>query len=809
MSNHFIPFPFRQFQKRKTSTLIHLLGLALGLSTCLAIYLIADYELSFDRFHPSGEQIYRVVGRMKFNAQTNEEKIGFVPYALPMSMRAEISGLAHLAAFINFETAVVVQETGKPDKVFDRRNMETDPAEIVLAEPEYFKIFLYEWLAGDPKTALNAPYQVVLTEKKARRYFGDLDPAECLGRTLVYSDSLRMSVVGIVRDWAQPTDLTFRDFLSYATISNSFLKNRTDLTQWNDVWSASQAFVKLEEDTPIAQVESQFPAFSKSHTSGEFIFTPTLQPLSDLHFNADYKDNYSRKVHLPTLYGLMGIAAFILLLAIINFVNLSTAQSFQRIKEMGVRKVLGGSRSTLIAAYLGETALMTGAASLLALLIVPTALGYFESFLPPGLPFQLNGQVLGFLGLTGAATTLLAGLYPAFALSAFSPAQVLKGQAMARTGEKGYLRKSLIVFQFVVSVVFILGALLINRQISFMRHKDLGFQSDLVLMLNAPRGPENKLPAIYPQIQQLTGVEKTAMQLFEPMGQNFGLDLVTYKGKTEQAMEVSYKMGDEQFIPFYKMKILAGRNLLKSEEPKEMVITESMVTAMGLQKPEEAIGQQLIWMDTPYPIVGVVADFHQQSMREKIPPTFITTIPGTGNIIARLNAKSPAETAATIAQIAALWESIYPNHKMEYRFLNDEIAKFYENDLKTSRLVNLATFIAILISCLGLFGLSVFEAVQRTKEIGIRKVLGASVVGITGLLAKDFLKLVLIAVAIATPIAYYFMQQWLSDFAYRVDIQWWMFAGAGVLAMLIAFLTVGAQSVRAALANPVRSLRSE
>jgi ABC-type antimicrobial peptide transport system permease subunit len=328
-------------------------------------------------------------------------------------------------------------------------------------------------------------------------------------------------------------------------------------------------------------------------------------------------------------------------------------------------------------------------------------------------------------------------------------------------------------------------------------------------MLQAPRGPENKLPVIYQQIRQLTGVKNTAMQLFEPMGQNFGLDLVALKDKPEEKIEVSYKMGDEDFIPFYSMKILAGRNLLKSPEPKEMVITESMVTAMGLQKPEDAIGKELFWMDNAFPIVGVVADFHQQSMHEKIPPTFITTIPGTGNIIARLHGQTPAEAEATIAQIATLWASVYPNHKMEYRFLDEEIAKFYEKERKTSQLVNLATVIAILISCLGLYGLSLFEVEQRTKEIGIRKVLGASVAGITGLLARDFLKLVLIAIVIASPVAWYFMQKWLADYAYRIDIQVWMFVAAGAVAVGIAFLTVGFQAVKAALANPVKSLRSE
>jgi putative ABC transport system permease protein len=809
MGNNYFKLALRNLQKRKTSTAINLAGLTLGVSACLAIYLIASFELGFDRFHPSATRIYRVVGRMKFDANSNEEKIGFVPYALPKSMREEIAGLEHLAAFINFETAVIVPDAGKPDKVFARRNMEVDPAEIILAEPEYFEIFQYEWLAGNPKTALNEPYQVVLSEKKAKQYFGDRSPDACLGQTVIYSDSLRMTVSGIVRDWAQRSDLSFNNFLSYATIAGSFLKNQINLTEWNDVWSASQAFVQLGKNTSPVQIEAQFPAFTKAHVTGEFMFSPALQPMSGLHFDADYQDNYSRKAHLPTLYGLMGIAGFILLLAVINFINLSTAQSFQRAREVGIRKVMGSSRKSLITYFLSESLMLCVGAVLLAMLIVPQVFTTFESFLPRGLRFQINGEIWAVMGLIAVTTALLAGFYPAFVLSGYLPVKTLKGQTIQDAGQKGHLRQSLIVFQFVVSVFFILSTLIVNRQIAFMRNKDLGFQSDAVLMLPAPMGVENKTAILYPQIQKLAGVEKSALQVFEPMGKNFGLDIVTYKGKTEQSFEVSYKMGDENFIPFYEMKMLAGRNLLKSEEGKALVITESMITAMGLQKPEEALDKQLIWTGKPYPIVGVVADFHQQSMHEKIPPTFITSLPGIGNMVVKLRGQTPAETEAIIAQIAGLWAAVYPNHKMEYGFLDDEIGKLHEKERKTSSLVHLATFIAIFISCLGLYGLTVFSAARRTKEIGIRKVLGASVAGITGLLAKDFLKLVVIAVVIASPVAYYCMQQWLADFAYRIEIHWWMFAAAGAVAMAIAFLTVGGQAMKAALSNPVESLRSE
>ena len=568
MLTNYFKLALRTFQKHKTSTVIHLLGLTLGVSVCLAIYLITSFELGYDTFHPDSDRIYRVVGWMQFGAEGAENSVGFVPYALPQALRAEVSGLENVAAFHNFESAVKIPGVGKPDKVFERRDMDADPAEIILADPEYFQIFKYEWLAGNPKTALSAPFQVVLSEKKARQYFGDLPPLECIGKTVVYADSLQMTVSGVVRDWAQASDLAFTDFLSCSTLSNSFLKKHFNLNEWDDLWSASQAFVKLEQTATPAQVEGQFPAFAKAHFTGKMKFQPALQPLSDLHFDADYGDNYSRKAHLPTLYGLMGIAVFILLLAVINFVNLSTAQSFQRAKEVGIRKVMGGSRKSLVFQFLSETFVLTAAAALLSLLIVPQALVAFESFVPMGVRLQYDAMVLGFLGLTAVGTALLAGLYPSLALSGFLPVRALKGPNLQKNGQQGTLRKSLIVFQFAVSLVFILGTLLVNRQISFMRHKDLGFQPEAVLTLQAPRGPENQLPVLYPQIRQLVGVQEVALQLFEPMGQNFGLDRVVFKGTTEQVFDAAYKMGDVNFIPVYGMKLLAGRNLMKSEDDK-------------------------------------------------------------------------------------------------------------------------------------------------------------------------------------------------------------------------------------------------
>jgi putative ABC transport system permease protein len=807
LSNYF-KIAWRNLIRNKVSSLINMVGLTLGISVCLSIYLITSHELSYEKFHAQGDRIYRLVGTMKFNANAEEEPIGFVPYAMPQVVRAEITGLATVAAFHNFECSVIVPHSDKPAKVFERRNMENAPAEIIIAEPQYFDIFKYKWLAGNPKTALNEPYKVVLSEQKARKYFGDMAPDEMIGKELIYMDSLRMSVSGIVQDWTAPTDFTFTDFLSFSTISNSLVKNFINLNEWNDVWSASQAFVQLEQNTQPAQIEAQFPAFSKAHFTGEFKMQPALQPLYDLHFNADYGDNYAQKAHLPTLYGLMAIACFILILAAINFINLATAQSLQRAKEVGIRKVLGGSRQSLINQFMSETFLLTMVAIGLSLLVVPQALAFFQSFVPKGVGLEYGRTTLLFIVLIGTATALLSGLYPSFVLSNYLPAVTLKGQNVPAKGSIG-LRKSLIVFQFTVSLFFILGTILVGQQINFMRNKDLGFRSDAVITLQAPRGPENKFSVLYPQIQQLTGVEKAALQLFEPMGENFGLDHLTYNGTTPIALDAAYKMGDENFIPFYEMKILAGRNLLKSDAPKELVVSESLVKAIGLQHPEDAVGKQIQWRDKMYPIVGVVADFHQQSMHEKIPPTFISTTNHAGNMAIKLKDTNPEAVQATLTQIGQLWANVYPENKFEYTYLDESIAKFYEKEQKTARLVNLVTLLAILISCLGLYGLSTFMAAQRNKEIGIRKVMGASVLSLVGLMSKDFLKLVLIALVIASPIAYALMQKWLADFAYRIDIQWWMFVLAGAVAMVIAFVTVAGQALRTATINPVQSLRNE
>ena len=808
MFSNYVKIAWRNLLRNRVSTLINLLGLTLGITACLTIYFITSHELNYDTFHPNGERIYRLVGESQYGKNGEKNPVGFIPNAVPAAIRSEITGIETVAAFHNISSDVLIPNGKEKPKRFEGSKHD----EIVVVEPQYFDLFTYQWLAGNPRTALNEPFRVVLSERKAHTYFGDLSPDQIMGKEIIYQDSVRVSVAGIVKEWAQPTDFVFTDFISFATIRASQLKQAINLDQWNDIWSASQAFVKLPKIMTPAQLTKQFQRFGAVHFTKDMDlkFTPALQPLADLHFNDNYQDNYSRKAHLPTLYGLMAIASFILLIAAINFINLATAQSVQRAKETGIRKLMGSSRASLISQFLSETALLTFAAGLLSLLLVNPILGAFQTLTPKGLTVNLfSWQTLLFLLITTVTTSLLSGLYPSWLLSSFLPALTLKGQTALAGGQKGYLRKGLIVFQFTVSLVFIIGTLMVGRQLNFMRNKDLGFSTNAVVSIRPGGG--DKGPVLAQKLRQLSGIERVTMEWFPPMGSAYMMTKLKYRGKKEIEMDVSAKVGDENFIPLYQLRLLAGRNYLKSDSLRELVINATYAKALGFKKPADALNQLLEFEGKPHPIVGVVADFHEQSFHEKISAAFIAHLPQARNIGVKLATKGGrvSDLATTLASMEAQWKAVYPDRKFEYTFLDDSVAKLYEKEQQTGQLVNTATAIAMLIACLGLFGLATFTAEQRTKEIGVRKVLGASVASIVALLSQDFLKLVLVAIVIASPLAWWAMTKWLADFAYKVTIDWWVFALAGALAVVIALLTVSFQSIRAALMNPVKSLRSE
>lgn len=798
---------WRTLTRHKLYAVINVLGLTLGICACLVIWLITQYEFSFDRFQPDKDRIYRITTSQQL---TKSDPISIEPAVIPpvaAAVRAEIPGIETVAPYhILFDSKVDIPVKGSAPSPF--------PATPVVAGPEYFAIMHYDWLAGNPQTALSTPFTVVLSQTKALKYFGPVSPDRLIGRELVYNDSLHVSVAGIIRDWEGNTDFPFTEFISLATAQHGFLQRSLGLDQdnWKGVPFSSRVLLKLDRQANPTTVNTALSAlFDKRWPRGTM--SVALQPLANIHFTGNNGNTEIRTAHLPTLYALMSIALFILILAIINYVNLATAQSLSRDKEIGIRKVLGSKRGGIIFQFLLETFLLAVLAVCLAALLVNPVLTAFRSFIPAGVQFHLlSPATLLFLGGIAIITTLLAGIYPAGILSSYLPVLTLRGAGTPKGGEKWWLRKGLIVFQFTISLLFIIGTLVIGRQIRFMQTQDLGFKSDAIVLFstNESRDSLNRVKQLAENIRQLPGVAGAARENMPPMGLDRGMFTIEYHPLSDEKIPVAAIKADEYFIPLYGIRLLAGRNLLPGDTLKEVVINESLSKMLGFANPAKAIGQSIYTWNKYVPIAGVVADFHQASFHESIKPMLITSLACT-DMAVKLDTKnrSAADIKAILTRVESQWKEFYPDIPFEYTFLDESLALLYQKEQTTAWLMNIATGITIFISCIGLFGLTMFTTARRTREIGIRKVLGASVPDIVALLGKDFIILVIIALFIAAPVAWLFMQQWLEDYAYRIPLGVDIFLIAGAAILFITLLTVSLQSVKAAIVNPVKSLRTE
>ncbi|WP_276481678.1 ABC transporter permease [Paraflavitalea pollutisoli] len=814
---------WRSLVRNKLYSLINVLGLALGICACLSIYLIVRHEFSYDTFHPDRDRIFCVDATLRGN------HLNSTPGPMASAMRNEMTGFESIAAFQPYPASVTI-----PNGLQGASKYFEDDGSLMIAEPQYFDILQYHWLSGNARTALTQPHSVVLTASKARKYFGELPADRVIGQTIYYQDSLLATVTGVVADWTNNSDFNYSQWISYATIPVSLLKNEIKLDAWNEMNRSSQILVKLTAPTQPAQINTQFVAFTKRHYSAQLPITSRLQPLSGIHFHPEYGGN-GRKASLPVLYTLIAVAGFILLLAMVNFVNLATAQSMKRAREIGVRRVLGSNRSGIAWQFFTETFLLTIAAVLLAALLVTPAFRFFTDLIPAGVHFTMDIPTLLFLLAVTALTTLLAGFYPARVLAHYEPTATLKGITAVPGGGKGRLRKGLIVFQFTISLLFIIASVVVGAQLRYALHTDLGFTTDAILTISSP--PEQRLsgmgfasdkarsqqtasvtPAkialLTEQIRQLAGVEQVIRQWKPPIGHGHrGFEGGRLKNSEERPIKLSYHYGNQDYLPFYGMKLIAGRNLLPSDSTRELLISETGVRALGFSDVSKAIGQQVVINPfETYPIAGVVADFYENSFHQATWPTILLHDPAQEKTIAvkiATSNRTAGDIKTLIDQIEQHWKPLFPGQPMSYAFLDEAIANMYADDLRTERLINIAMAVTVFISCLGLLGLAIFSTARRTREIGIRKVLGASVSGILYLLCKDIVVLILLALAIASPLAWYLMHDWLQGFAYRTSLSAWMFVAAGLAAIGIALLTVGLQALQAARANPVKSLRTE
>ena len=832
-------FALRRLSRHKLTTVINILGLTLGVLSCLVIYLYVSFEFSYDKFHSEGDRIYRVIVWTEEATRGHGEGPSMPP-PLAADLRREATGFSAVTGFYTDDTRVLVPITGKPPRVIPTVS-EGEQQHINFADSQYMEIFHYQWLAGNAATALQKPFSVVLTESEARRYFGNGNPSDWMGRSLLYYDSLTVSVTGIVKDWQQNSDFGFKDLISYSTLAHSFLGR--DMNGWNMYQSNVNVYVKLSPGTTVAQAEKQFPAFFQRHRQlpDEVKGGLMLQPLADIHFNGAYNDNYGRRAHKPTLLALAGIALFILVIAAINFINLSTAQSILRAREVGVRKVLGSTRAGLVWQFLSETGFIVVAAMALALLLANPVIYALHGFIPEGVRLQLNDpQTWSFLGLTVLVTCLLAGWYPARALSSFLPVISLRGQGVQQLNSKSYLRKGLIVFQFTVSLVFIIGTMMVGRQIHFMLNTDLGFKKDAIFTIDLPWDqPGNKKAVLADEIRRLSGVQQVSLSGGSPEASGHGGTFVEYKGRTTTRIDASCDLIDTNYMSVYGLGLVAGRNFYVADTQRRgsdpgqagsapagtvsapaqppfqaFILNETAARSLGFNRPADAVGQQIKtgFGGITGPVVGVVRDFHAESLHEQIKPFFFSTKKDAGAMLSlKLSgaALSPGQVKTLITQLEAAFKKVYPETSFQARFFDEALQRQYEREQQTAQIMNLAMGIAIFISCMGLFGLAAFTANQRTREIGIRKVLGAGVPHLVSLLSREFILLVVLSTLIAAPLAGWGMHQWLQDFAYRTSMPWWIYVLAGVAAVAIALITVSFQAIRAATANPVDSLRSE
>ena len=811
MSDNQLRSALRSLGRHKGYTTINILGLALGLCACLAIYNIVGYEFSFDRSFPDRDQIYRIGSRVQEDNGNDSRAEGYgesIPAAAPAALRAEMPLIETLAAYYPYNAGITIP--GDRAAADPTRFQPTGSA--ILADKDYFAIFPYSWLAGSPSQSLTRPYSVVLTESKARQYFGDIPTARLMGREIIYGDSLHVRITGIIKDYEGNTDFAYTDFISFSTIGQSFLKRtyRSDLWRFNPGIPGIQAFLKLPKTTNPRQAAAVLDAFTQRHIATDSFlrllrFTLVLQPLGDVHFNEGYSHDGIRKAHLPALYGLIGAAVFILLLAIVNFINLSTAQSLQQARDIGIRRILGASRWRLIARSLTETALLTTLAAIIALLLVRPVLSVFRDYTPEGLPFDpLSLTNLGFTAGSIIVTTLLAGLYPAIGLVHLQSGRTAQLQP-ART-PKPTLRRALIVFQFSISLLFIIAALVVGRQINYMLDADMGFNSSAVITFTDFRAQPQQLRLFAQKALTIPGIQEATMQGHSPAGMALMEFPMQLDNRTDKTLMVDLQAGDERFIPFYHMRLLAGHNLSPGDSLREFIINETYSKALGFLKPADAVGHFLTWQGKTHPVVGVVADFHTSSLHTPIPALAIARVV---NLDQSVGLRITLGDRQILTQLEALWKGVLPNHHFRYSFLDDSIARLYNEDRQLSRLVRISTAVTIFISCIGLLGLILFIVERKKKEITIRKVLGAGIADIVLLLNREFVVLVGIALGIASPIAFWGMHRWLQNFAYRTTISWWIFALAGMIILAISVLTISLRVIRAALINPAENLRSE
>jgi putative ABC transport system permease protein len=808
MFKNYLKTAFRNLVKNKFYTLINIIGLALGIATCLLILLYVMDELSYDRYNLNANRIYRVNNEIKFG--DNHVDLAVAPSLMGTTMVKEIPQVEQYTR-IQWHGSLLIRKGSE--------NLREE--RIAYGDSTLFEVFTLPMLAGDPKTALREPHSLVITETIAKKYFNGID---AVGKEITVNDSINYKVTGVIKDIPSQSHFNFDIFV--ATIENPLsrddnwlsenwntyilVKKNTDLNKLNlDLNKMMDRYVGPELQGVTNMTLDQFKK------GGGYVLA-TLTPLTDIHLNSNRTAELEGNGNIQFVFIFSAIAIFILLIACVNFMNLSTARSFNRAKEVGVRKVLGSLRINLIQQFLSESVLISFIALIFAVLIAWLLMPYFNqlagktirvnTIFQPGMLFSLVILML----IVG----LLAGSYPAFFLSAFQPISVLKGK-LTSGFKKSWLRNGLVVFQFVITIILIIGTIVIFNQLNYIRAKDIGYNRNQVLVINGTYVLGNQATTFKNELLQISGIQRATLTGFLPSDDNNRSNDAFFTSPAldpKSAISMQIWNVDEDYIPTLGMKIIEGRNfsLQYPTDSTGIIINEAAVKFLNakdiLNKKLYEINDLKSKILKESHIIGVIRNFNFSSLRDLITPLALRLGKNNNNISVRIGVSN---TPAVISVIKSIWKQMASSQPFDYSFMDDQFNKQYTSEEQVGRISITFAILAIAIACLGLFGLVTYAAEQRTKEIGIRKVLGANVPNIVSMIIRDFLKLVIIASVIAFPIASWGMKKWLQNFAYRVDIAWWIFLIAALVAIIITLVTISFQAIKAAIANPVTSLRSE
>jgi predicted permease len=786
----------RNLWKNKSYTLINILGLSIGMASCILIFIFVHYQLSFDGGYKNESRIYRVVTDWKYNSY--DDYSAGVPIPFTSAARNEIAGIEKIGAIAKTGDVVHVKDPSGKEVLKSKE-------EIYYTEPEFFEVFQIDWSYGKPSEALKEPNTVALSEATAIKYFSQAQNA--IGKSITVGSKTVVRVTGIFKDMPQNSSFPLKVVLSY----KSFWERNG--TCWDCINSSFCSFVLLKEGVKANDLKQTLAKFNKTHYTDQKIAgnqVNRLQPLKEIHFNARYDNFANTTISKHQIYGLLIIGLFLICTACINFINLNTAQAVNRSKEVGVRKVMGSKRKELVLQFLTETFVLVVIALLFACILSELAIPSMQNLFKNQQSFTLFGHpvIFVFMGLLVVFVSLLAGFYPAMIMSGFSPALAIKNKVSLNNNGLS-LRKILVVVQFAITIILIIGTIVIVRQMEYMQQKPLGFSSGAVAMVGMPGDSTSKSrrEVFREKVLQIPGVQMLSYCQSAPLSEDVSSNNFTFNGVKNNDFEVRTSNADENYFKLFGLKIIAGNVFTKSDTSNGYVVNETFLKKVGVVNPQDAIGKMIKASKNNIPIVGVVKDYNDKSLKENISGLIIS--PNRDQYWNAAIKLEGEQMLAAMKQIEAIWNVTFPTSIYDSNFVDERIKGYYESELIMGVLFKVFAGVIIFISFIGLLGLISFVAAQRTREVAIRKVLGASTFELVKMLNSSFLMMVFLANLVAWPLAYLFVSKWLSTFAYRIDLSIWPFVLAMCISMLITLVTVSIRSYKAASANTIDALKYE